>query len=178
MKKRKFAGVLILLMMVASLFSGCVAKLPIPDIKKGRFDFSVTYEISGEEKTYSGVYVCEFDGVLTTLVGSTREWKGYIENEKDVDIPIQTNKDGVIYINFGFSPEYFMGDPDAMYYEAPQPNLYMIYHSDDPEELDITSEEEVIANYGVKLMGYEYAAPIENTFKEKTVSSRFEPSIN
>ena len=178
MKKRKFAGVLILLMMVASLFSGCMAKLPIPDIKKGRFDFSVTYEIDGEEKTYSGVYVCEFDGVLTTLVGSTRQWKGYIENEKEIDIPIQTNKDGVVYINFGFIPEYFMGDPDATYYEAPQPNLYMIYNSSDPEDWDITSEEEVIAKYGVKLIGYEYAAPIENTFKEKTVSSRFEPSIN
>ena len=83
MKKQKFAAILAFLVMITSLFSGCVAKLPIPDIKKGRFDFSVTYEINGEEKTYSGVYVCEFDGVLTTLVGSTREWKGYIENEKE-----------------------------------------------------------------------------------------------
>lgn len=178
MKKQKFVVVLMLLVMITSLFSGCVAKLPIPDIKEGRFDFSVTYEIDGEEKTYSGVYICKFDGVLTTLVGSSREWKDYIENEKEIDIPIQTNEDGVVYINLGFFPEYFMGDPDAKYYAAPQPNLYMIYHSSDPEDLDITSEEEVIAEYGVRLIGYEYAAPIENTFKEKVSFGRFEPSIN
>jgi hypothetical protein len=40
-------------------------------VKEGRFDFSLTYEVDGEVKTYTGVYVCEYDGVLTTLLGSS-----------------------------------------------------------------------------------------------------------
>ena len=44
--------------------------------------------------------------------------------------------------------------------------------------MDITSDEEVILELGVKLTGWEYAEPIENSFKEKTSFSRFEPSIN
>ena len=32
-------------------------------IKKAQFNFSVTYEIDGEEKIYSGIYVCEYDGI-------------------------------------------------------------------------------------------------------------------
>ena len=41
------------------------------EVKEGRFDFSLTYEVDGEVKTYTGVYVCEYDGVLTTLLGSS-----------------------------------------------------------------------------------------------------------
>ena len=40
--------------------AGC-GKAPDPTIKEGRFDFSVTYEMGGEVKTLSSVYVCEFE---------------------------------------------------------------------------------------------------------------------
>lgn len=178
MKRLKIVAALLLLVAVSALFSGCAAKLGIPEVKEGRFAFSVTYEINGETLTYSGVYVCRYDGVLITLVGSSIEWESYIENEEAEDVAVQTNGDGTVYINFGFFPEYFMGDPDAAYYDPPSPNLYMIYHSDDPEDLDITSDEDEIATYGVRLIGYEYAEPIENTFREKFTFGRFEPSIN
>lgn len=178
MKNLKIIAIVSLLIAATMLLSGCMVKLPIPDVKEGRFDFSVTYEIDGEVKTYSGVYVCKFDGVLTTFLGSSLEWEGYIENEEEMDVPIQTNEDGVVYINFGFFPEYFMDDPYAEYYAVPEPNLFMIYHDNDPDELNITGDEEVIAEYGVRLIGYEYADPIENTFEEKLSFSRFEPSIN
>lgn len=177
MKRLKIIAIVFSMILATTLFSGCMAKLPIPSVKEGRFDFSVTYEIDGEVKTYSGVYVCKFDGVLTTFLGSGLEWKGYIENA-EIDVPIQNNEDGVVYINFGFFPEYFMGDPSTVYYEQPQPNLFMIYHDSNPDMLHITGEEEIIESYGVRLIGYEYADPIENTFKEKLSFSRFEPSIN
>ena len=41
-----------------------------------------------------------------------------------------------------------------------------------------TGEEEDILQYGVKIISYEYADPIENTFEEKLTFSRFVPSIN
>ena len=178
MKKTRIFVCIIFITVLVSLLSGCVARVPIPEIKEGRFDFSVTYEINGTQTTYTGVYVCKYDGVYITCVGKGIEWEGYIENEKDEDVAIQTNEDGVIYINFGFFPEYFMGDPSAEFYSVPEPCLYMIYHGDDPDSLDITSEEDVISGYGVRLISYEYADPIENSFEEKLSFGHFEPSIN
>ena len=176
MKGLKIIGVSFLLIALTLGLCSCVVKIAVPQIKEARFDFSVTYEINGEVKTYSGVYVCKYDGVNTTFLGSGIRWKGYIENEKEIDVPVQTNEDGVIYINFGLSPEYFMGDPYD--YAAPTPNLFLVYNDIDPDSMYVTGEEDVIAGYGVKLISWEYADPIENSYKEQLSFSRFEPRIN
>jgi hypothetical protein len=178
-KKRKLLAMSLAMVMSVLLFSGCAVTVGVPEVKEARFDISVTYEINGEQKTYTGIYVCEYDGVETTFLGSSIEWKGCIENEEEFwDMPIQTNEDGIVYLNFGLFPEYFMGDPNAMYYEEPSPSLYMIYNDSNEEMTHSTGEEEEILRYGVKLISYEYAAPIENTFTEKLTFSRFVPSIN
>ena len=179
MKKLKKLLMIVLILVFTSLSSGCLAKLPVPEIKEGRFDFSVTYEINGEEKTYAGVYVCRYDGAYKKLAGKGIYWKGYIENDDNGGvIPIQNNEDGVIYIDLYFVPEYFMGDPDAILYDVPAPALYMVYHSDNPDEASYATEEEVIANYGIRIISYDYADPIENTFEEKLTFARFELTIN
>ena len=178
MKKLKVAICLILVTMVLPLYSGCVARLPVPEIKEGRFNISVTYEIDGEIKTYTGVYVCEFDGIHVSVYGAGRDWEGELVGEEERDIAIQTNVDGVIYINLGLNPEYFMNDPDAILYDEPKPNLFMIYHDDDPDFISVTDEEDVIASYGVRLISYDYDPPIENTFKEKFKIGRPDLSIN
>jgi hypothetical protein len=178
MKKMKVLAAICFTTIMTMLFSGCAVKIGVPAIKEGKFDISVTYEVNGEQKTYTGVYVCKYDGVETTFLGSSLEWTGYIENEEECDVPIQTNEDGTVYINFGFYPEYFMNDPNAIDYQSPTPNLFMVYNDSTEDMLHITSEEEDILQYGVKLISYEYAAPIENSFKEQLTFSRFEPSIN
>ena len=126
MKKFKNLLSVFLITILISLLSGCVATVSVPEIKEGRFDFSVTYSVNGELNTYKGVYVCEYDGVLITCVGASIEWKGYIENAGDIDIPVHTNKDGVVYINLGFYAEYFMDDPSAIYYNVPSPRLAIV----------------------------------------------------
>ena len=178
MRKARIFLTMVFITVVISLLSGCVARVPIPEIQEGRFNFSVTYEIDGEESTYTGVYVCEYDGVHITCLGGDVNWKGYIENAGDVDVPIQTNEEGIIYLNFGFFPEYFMGDPDAENYQAPSPSLFMVYHSADPNGMTSTNESAVLERHGVKIISYEYADPIENTFKEKLSFGSFEPTIN
>jgi hypothetical protein len=179
MKKIKLLSICYLTAVMAMLLSGCAVTIGVPEIKEARFDFSVTYEIDGEERTYTGVYVCEYDGVLTTLIGSSLEWKGYLEGEaEESEVPIHTNEDGVIYVNLGFYPEYFMGDPSAADYLAPTPNLFMIYNDSTEDDVHIAMEEEVIENYDIRILSYEYDDPIENTFKEKVTFGRFEPSIN
>ena len=75
---------------------GCV-KVPEPSVKEGRFDFSVTYEVDDEIITYSGVYVCKYEGAYVSLVGDGRDWSGYVEGCLE-EIAIDNNEDGVIYI--------------------------------------------------------------------------------
>ena len=180
MKKLKFIICVVLVAMLTSLLTGCLARVPIPEVKEGRFEFSVTCEINGEEKIFSGVYVCKYDGAYKTLVGEGVDWEGYIENSDDNGIiPIQTNDDGVIYIDLYFVPEYFMSDPDAILFDVPAPALVMVYHSDDPEVSSYETDAEILAtNYDVKIISYKYANPIENTFKETFTFVEFEPTIN
>ena len=180
MKKLKILAIVLLVTTVATLFSGCLARVFIPEIKEGRFDFSVTYEINGEEKTISGVYVCKYVGAYKTLVGEGIYWEGYIENSDDNGIiPIQTNDDGVIYIDLCFVPEYFMDDPYAILFDVPTPALYMVYHINNPDGASYENDPEILAtNYGVKLISYKYADPIDNTFKEQFTFVDFVPTIN
>ena len=96
MKKIKLLAVVVLTTMITTCFSGCAVTIGEPEVKEARFNFSVTYEVGGEQKTYTGVYVCEYDGVLTTFLGSSLEWTGHIENEEEIDVPIQTNEDGIV----------------------------------------------------------------------------------
>ena len=62
MRKLKIWIVASLVLLSTLFLSGCaVAKMPVPSVKEGRFNFSFTYEINGEEKNYSGVYGCKYD---------------------------------------------------------------------------------------------------------------------
>ena len=180
MKKIKLFICVVLVTMFTSLLSGCAAVVRLPKVKEGRFDFSVTYEINGEEKTYSGVYVCKYAGAYKTLVGEGIDWEGYVENgEENGVMSIQTNEDGIIYIDFYFVPEYFMGDPDAILFDVPAPALYIVYHDDDPDSASYETDQEILAtNYGVRLISYKYADPIENAFEEELTFVDFEPTIN
>ena len=180
MKKIKLFICVVLVIIFIFLLSSCVAVVLLPEVKEGRFDFSVTYAINGEEKTYSGVYVCEYDGAYKTLAVEGFDWKGYVEKDDNNGVvPIQTNGDGVIYIDLHFVPEYFMGDPDAILYDVPAPTLYMVYHSDDPDVSSYETDQEFLAtNYGVRMISYKYADPIKNVFEEKLTFVDFELSIN
>ena len=182
MKKIKLFMCVGFMSMLTAVSSGCttIARVPVPKVKEARFNFSVTYLMDGEEKTYSDVYVCKYDGAYKTLVGDGIDWEGYVENgEENGVIPIQTNEDGIIYIDLYFVPEYFMGDPDAILFDVPAPALYMVYHSDDPEVSSYETDQEILArDYGVRLISYKYADPIENVFEEKWTFVDFVPTIN
>ena len=181
MKKQKFIAMLFLLVITVSFFTGCIVKAETPAVKEGRFDFSVTYEVNGEVTTYSGVYVCEFVGVYVMIHSKGRDWDGYIENANgETSIEIQRNEDGVIYLSFGFSPEYFMSDPEfeVQGFETPRPELYMVYHSADPNMSTMEGGQDLMDKYGVRLLDYTYAEPIENTYEEKWTKGTFEPGIN
>ena len=180
MKKWRILAVIILTTMIMLFTTGCAVKYPVPEVKEGRFNFSVTYLINGEEKNYSGVYICKYEGIHVTLVGSSRMWNGYIEGTDNWGlIAIQdTNDDGVIYIDFGFYPQYFMSDTEYND-QIPQPNLLVEYINEETGGISFLSdEEEIFEKYGVKIISYDYAEPIENRFENKWSFGFFEPEIN
>ena len=180
MKRFKKLVIVMIMLIITSLFSGCFTKMPEPEIKEGRFNFSFTYEINGEEKTYSGVYVCKYDGSYASAfgMGDGIDWKGYVENVgEEPEIPIHTNEDGVIYVGFWLYPGYFMADPDYLNYK-PTANLFIVYHSDDPDDIRISSDLDFMAEYGVRLISYTYDEPIENSYEDKLTFGRLDFNIN
>ena len=174
MKKQKLLVAALLTTMLTTLFSGCAVKMPVPAVKEGRFNFSVTYEVNGEQTTYTGVYVCKYDGIQVALDGKARMWESYIENNEGArEIAVQTNDDGVIYIDFNFNPQYFMADPAAINFDIPGPSLYIVYHNENPDEVIFNNDVDFMAEYGVQIISYDYAAPIENNYVEAWSLGKF-----
>ena len=169
--KRIFT-VLILVLTLVFVLTSCGFEAS-PKIKEGKFNFSVTYEQNGELKTLSGVYVCKYAGRSFTLEGGdfTRDWEGHIEGIEGADeiynsaVLICTTEDGgEIFLSFGLSAAQMMGEPylaDATI----EPSFFLVYPNEDHTSSEYGGgDEEIEERYGLKIISYEYDAPIENTF--------------
>ena len=165
--KRILCTILALLLLTVSL-TACLPEVPEPAVREGRFDFTVTYEVNGEEITLSGVYVCRYLRGEVGLSGIWREWDGYIEgSDLDTEFELITNEDGVITLDLGLDPMYFMSDPffDPDVHSA-VPEVAIVYHEDRAEELGyFSSDPDLLASYGVRIISYDYASPIENSYE-------------
>ena len=150
-------------------------KAPEPSIREGKFDFSVTYEVGGGVKTISGVYVCKFKEAGQWLDGPYIEWEGYIENQEIATLPpeynenliiVETNDDGTIYLDLMLQPGYFMSEP-SWKDRTIKPYVYIKYNDIAKEEKGTYGSEDiaVLESYGVKIVSYDYASPIENIYK-------------
>ena len=172
MKTKKLLCAVILALLLALLLSSC-AKVPLPKVREGRFNFSVTYEVNGEVKTISGVYVCTFIRPSMDLTGIDREWSGYIEGSPEIDeeeIEVLLTDDGRITLDLGLYPEYFMSDPFYWGYNyedsEPKASLLIVYNEDIAPDMGyFSTDPEVIGAYGVKVISYEYDEPIENIYE-------------
>lgn len=138
-----------------------------PVIKEVEFDFVLTYEVDGKIGTIDGTYVCKFEKVEYYLDGINRKWTGYIKgHEESTAYALKTTDDGIIKVELDISPEFFMADPHYKSNEntdhpKPEPYLY-ITDAENPEY-------EYKFNYyegdDVKIISFEYDAPIENIYK-------------
>ena len=165
--KRILCTLITVLLLVGAL-TGCGTDLPRPEVREGRFDFSVTYEHNGVRKTVSDVYVCKYVGIRRTVEGGAyRAWSGRFEGEFRDEVVHVCNTDdgGEISIVFRIYPEYFMGEPDYKEDFLPDVRLALEYRDSDGASLEICEDKEVISGYGVRIVGYEYGDQIENTFK-------------
>ena len=165
---KKFLSALIVIMMVAGMLTSCGLTVPRPEIKEGEFDFSVTYEVNGEEKTVSGVYACEYDGTSWALdSGFNRNWKGSIVGD-DIEMEmviLELEDGGKIILDFNLNPDYFMGDFEEGIIDPPAPRLIITHENNDSGEISFTQDMALLEENGVRLVSYQYESPIENSFK-------------
>ena len=163
---------LILALMMLCIFTGCEVE-PAPNIKEGRFNFSVTYEQWGEAKTVSGVFVCEYAGRSFTLDGGgfSRAWKGHIEGIENAEetynsavLICTTDDGGEIFLDFSLSAPHMMGEPylaDAVI----EPRFFHEYSNEDRTSSESGADSQEIEElYGLKIVEYKYDEPIENSF--------------
>ena len=195
MKNKKLFAIFALVLAFTPTFTACeetledvliggltgFQKAPDPTIKEGEFNFSVTYEVDGVQETVSSVYVCEFAESGWGLDGWYIHWNQYIEDSELVNrlestrgyLLLKTTVDGEIYLDFNLSAKDFMADPrfdNNANTEEPiviSPRLFIEYSEAKYNEIGESYSEDaaVLESYGVKIISYEYDAPVENTYK-------------
>lgn len=160
----------VLLAALVLMLASCGLQVPRPEIKEGRFNFSVTYEIKGETNTFSAVYVCEFNGTNWSVDGGySRDWDIHVEGDYEGDnysaILGKVDDGGSIHLHFGLYPEYFMGDPETGDWGLPEPSIAIVYPENElGEMIQIGDPIELERDYGIRIVSYEYDEPIANTF--------------
>ena len=168
MKKVIKRSFLLSVLLLSVILSSCGLTVPRPEIKEGKFNYSVTYELNGEVKTVSGVYVCKYAGTSWSLDGGySRDWNGYLEGGTDDDYVVigTTNDGGTLILVLYLYPDYFMGEDFVSLYGEPEPYLQIDYPLEDSDGFRFETDETIIEeNYGAKIISYEYDKPIENTF--------------
>ncbi|MBO5736257.1 MAG: hypothetical protein J6S04_00475 [Clostridia bacterium] len=190
MKNKKLLATLALVLAFIPTFTACEAaledvligvltgfrKAPDPTIKEGEFNFSVTYELDGEQKTISSVYVCEFEESGMLMDGWYITWNAYVEDSEiealfhdesyNGGILIGTNEYGKVYLDLSLDAGYLMAEPGSGHREY-NPSIFIQYNEEMAEKLNTYGESDpaILESYGVKLISYECDAPIENTYK-------------
>ena len=134
-----------------------------PAVTEQDFDYSVTYKIDGETKTFNGVYTCRFTGFggagvdplyryydgAYTVDGESMESRSYAIAKKD---------GCVLEIITLFDDNYLMGDNQEEY-DLVDPCL----EATDAEGNQY-GEDELPAEFDAEIIGWEYPEPIKNTF--------------
>ena len=142
---------------------------PKPKVTYGEFPFTFVYEINGVKKIITDTLICEYDGMDTYggIPNKRREWKYSFKSGNKILILLQLDGTNVIYYDIPTYPETQMGDgepwdgyvsKDAWHYNTKEnPNYIGRGYS--------VSEEELLNKYAIRIISWEIAPPIENSFE-------------
>lgn len=176
---------IIILVLVAAIYmfivSGAAYALLIPnpsapEIQHGEFPFTLEYELDGEMVKIEDTIVCEYDGVVRNGTPK-RNWKSSLKNGQEFITLLNCeslnikNKDGEkiieLYFYFG-TGAYYMGDKYNSFCRVEQSMDYICYiYQNKNKEVrhDSLSADEAYEKFGIRLISWECAPPIENSFK-------------
>jgi len=137
---------------------------PEPEITYGEFPFKLVYEISGEQKVIEDTVICEYDGIGIGSGSKYRKWKSRLASENKEVVLMKVNNSKYIYYIYGYPDEY-MGDLQFYEpFEASFPNAN-IYGEGGSRMNRLISADELLSEYGIKLISWEPSSPIVNSFK-------------
>ena len=152
--------------------------VPKPEVTHGEIPFQLTYEINGETKVIEDTIVCEFDGfIVEGENGKYRKWKTSLKNGNErltlLDLrPLnEINEFGQtmleLYFYYG-TAAYYMGDNTNPFARDAQGFDYVSYEfqtADGKTGKSGYEAEEAYEKYKIRLINWECAPPIENTFR-------------
>ena len=142
------------------LFTGVMKE---PTVKEHEFDYSVTYRLDGEIRTYEGGFKCSFVGYDGHDDPTLREYVGvHTKNGNALDAISFTvaQRDGVeLSVVAELDAAYLMGDPDKYEYVSGNEDPYL--EAVDREGCGV----EVSDFFDAEILGWEYPEPIENSFE-------------
>ena len=151
-------------------------QVPKPEIPYGEFPFRLTYELNGEIKVIEDTIICEFDGFkVEGESGKYRKWKTRLKSGREritlLDVRQLGEMDDFnrtileLFFSYG-NGEYYMGDE----YRRSEAKIstyveYMYQNIDGTTGGSAFSAEEAYEKYKIKLISWEPALPIQNSFK-------------
>ena len=165
-----FLALTIVAYIVASLIFCYTTK---PEVTRGEFPFSITYEYKGEQKTLSGVLKCEFLGSKTVLGEHSRFWneETIYDNSENIEHPYIVDRSETLTLSVQdhMYAGYFMGDPlHQDYYEKYGSGMvepYVDYYDYVNDiTLDEENKDEILEAIGFRFIEFSYPEPIENSF--------------
>ena len=150
----------LILAIASCFFTGIVKE---PTIKEHEFDYSVTYRIGSETKTYEGTFRCSFVGHDVDDDPTLRLYDGVHTkdgNEFGALWLTVAQKEAVeLMMAVDLDAAYLMGDPDK--YEYVHGNDAPYFEAIDAEGYSV----EVSEKFDAEIISWEYPEPIENSFR-------------
>ena len=150
----------LILAIASCLFTGIVKE---PMIKEHEFDYSVTYRIGSETKTYEGTFRCSFVGYDVDDDPTLRLYDGvHTKDGNEVGalwLTVAQKEDVELMMSVDLDAAYLMGDPDKYEY---------VHGNDDPylEAIDAEGYSvDVSEKFDAEIISWEYPEPIENSFR-------------
>ena len=150
----------LILAITSCFFTGIMKE---PTVKEHEFNYSVTYRIGSETKTYEGTFRCSFVGHDGDDDPTLRLYDGV--HTKDGNelgalwLTVAQTEDVELMMSVGLDAAYLMGDPDKYEY---------VHGNDDPYFEAIDGEGyavDVSEEFDAEIISWEYPEPIENSFR-------------
>ncbi|MBG9736742.1 hypothetical protein [Paenibacillus alvei] len=138
---------------------------PSPRITYGEFPFRLEYEINGQRKVVEDTLICEFDGIGSDEGrGKFRKWNERLasKNEEIILLKVDDTKRIIYYPG---SAEYYMGDLDTtLEHDSSFPNGLIIEKNDRITSTRLILADQLLEQYKIKLISWDYTQPIKNSF--------------
>ncbi|MFC5529788.1 hypothetical protein [Cohnella yongneupensis] len=143
------------------------ANPPRPEIKYGEFPFRLEYEINGQRKVIEDKVICEFDGFgWNEGQGKYRKWKQRFASGNDKITLLKVGDIKEIYFPVG-NARYYMGDLKEEYeeYNNDIMSAILIEKIGNGTQSGVIRADQLLFEYHIKLISWDYTQPIENKFK-------------